>query len=676
MDLAGGAAHGSADGPPTNSLLIASVASAGAGVLHAAASGAHSDHAALARIFLVLAIAQAAAAVAGFLRPGKLAAAALVAVNAGGAAGWLLTRFTGLSDVSGLEVAQQPGVADTAAAILALVAALAALLTWFELAPTNPRRGLASASVVVAALVVPGMLDVTTHGHDEPAAGAHVDHGDAAAVHAHDEPAAIAGTGEAAALADTPSEDASDAATDGGDHVAGAADGHDHASSGSEPGTNAPPTSAPAAEPEPTWPWPWNPAQPIDFSGVPGVTPDQEARAEQLVADTMRDLPAFSDVASLEQLGYKSIGDSRTGFEHYINFAMLGDDKVLDPTAPESLVYQVDDPADPTARTLVSAMYIAQATSLDDPAIADFAGPLMQWHNHTNLCWRANEAGDFVVAGVTDDNGGTCPEGTVHTGGQFPMVHVWIAPHECGPFAALEGHGAGQAGQLSEGERVDLCGNHHGHADTPAGDQSPEPDPVPYDPAKPIDLGGIAGVSPEQQAFAENLVADTVRNLPQWADPAVAEAAGFHSILDGSTGHEHYIQWDWINDDVWLDPDFPESLVYEPQLDGTKTLVSAMYMLPNDMELADVPDWGGSLMQWHEHGDLCFTDDPVAPRVAGTKPIGEPCQPPLVDGGVAPMIHVWITPHVCGPFAALEGIGAGQVQPGEEHLCDEAHGAH
>ncbi len=30
------------------------------------------------------------------------------------------------------------------------------------------------------------------------------------------------------------------------------------------------------------------------------------------------------------------------------------------------------------------------------------------------------------------------------------------------------------------------------------------------------------------------------------------------------------------------------------------------------------------------------------------------------------MIHVWITPHPCGPFAALEGVGAGQIAAGEE----------
>ena len=40
------------------------------------------------------------------------------------------------------------------------------------------------------------------------------------------------------------------------------------------------------------------------------------------------------------------------------------------------------------------------------------------------------------------------------------------------------------------------------------------------------------------------------------------------------------------------------------------------------------------------------------------------------------MIHVWIVPHQCGPFAALEGVGAGQILDGEERWCDTAHGAH
>ena len=38
------------------------------------------------------------------------------------------------------------------------------------------------------------------------------------------------------------------------------------------------------------------------------------------------------------------------------------------------------------------------------------------------------------------------------------------------------------------------------------------------------------------------------------------------------------------------------------------------------------------------------------------------------------MIHVWITPQECGPFAALEGEGGGVIPAGQERLCDHAHG--
>jgi len=199
--------------------------------------------------------------------------------------------------------------------------------------------------------------------------------------------------------------------------------------------------------------------------------------------------------------------------------------------------------------------------------------------------------------------------------------------------------------------------------------------PKPYDPTQPIDLGGVPGVTPEQQARAENLIAVTLLRLPKFADPAVAEAAGYRSIGDGLTGHEHYINWSLINDDVVLDPDQPESLVYEVRPGQPKKLVSAMFMLPEGQTLDTVPDIGGPLTQWHIHDDLCFTDDPLAPRVAGVTAVGGSCRPPLRKLAPVPMIHVWITPHACGPFAALEGVGAGQVKPGEVQLCDHAHGA-
>jgi hypothetical protein len=98
-----------------------------------------------------------------------------------------------------------------------------------------------------------------------------------------------------------------------------------------------------------------------------------------------------------------------------------------------------------------------------------------------------------------------------------------------------------------------------------------------------------------------------------------------------------------------------------------------MYMLSEDRTLDTVPDVGGRLTQWHIHDDLCFTDDPTAPVVAGiTTPDGR-CPPPLTKRAQVPMLHVWIVPHRCGPFAALEGIAAGQVKDGEQARCDHEH---
>jgi hypothetical protein len=395
------------------------------------------------------------------------------------------------------------------------------------------------------------------------------------------------------------------------------------------------------------------------------VTEEQQARAQQLIDDTLRDLPKWSTTAAAEADGYKSIGDAGTGSEHFIKQSLIQDDVMLDPTQPESLVYTVKG----AERVLAGAMFIASKRPTDDPTLTSWAGPLMTWHNHGNLCWDQVN-GKATVVGLTDASG-KCARG-INTGGDSPMVHVWITPNQCGPFAALEGVGAGQAA-VPEEQRVDMCQQHGDHAAT--GGAATASVSRPYDPTQPIDLSGFDGVTLEQQAAAENLVAVTLVRLPKWSDYKVAEAAGFHSIGDALTGHEHFINWDWINDDVTLDPDHPESLVYQPQPDGSKKLVSAMYMLPDTVDLADVPNLGGALMQWHIHDNLCFTDDPVAPKVAGLVNGQGECRAPLTKFRPAPMIHVWITAHKCGPFAALEGVGAGQIQPGEERLCDHVHGS-
>ncbi len=216
------------------------------------------------------------------------------------------------------------------------------------------------------------------------------------------------------------------------------------------------------------------------------------------------------------------------------------------------------------------------------------------------------------------------------------------------------------------------AGAAHAGGDHADGEEDGEPhaEAVPYDPALPIDLSGTPGVTPAQQAEAENLVAVTLLRLPQWADAEVALAAGFSSIGDGFTGHEHLINDAWLDDDVTLDPDKPESLVYDTT-GGGRRLVAAMYMLERGTPLEQVPDFGGGLVQWHTHENLCYSPEGY---VQGVTDAQGNCKPGQVKPVPTPMVHVWIEPHRCGPFAALEGVAGGRIPDGEQRLCDHAHG--
>jgi hypothetical protein len=193
----------------------------------------------------------------------------------------------------------------------------------------------------------------------------------------------------------------------------------------------------------------------------------------------------------------------------------------------------------------------------------------------------------------------------------------------------------------------------------------------PYDPALPIDLSGTPGVTPQQQAAAEQLVVLTIARLPQWADQKVAFAHGFTSIGDGFTGIEHLINKAYMTDNTVLNPDRPESLVYDTK-NGKHTLVAAMYMVAPGTPLSAVPDVGGALVQWHIHDNLCYSPEG---QVRGVTDATGACPAGLVKPVPTPMVHVWITPHRCGPFAALEGIAGGSIAAGQTRLCDHVHGA-
>ena len=255
-------------------------------------------------------------------------------------------------------------------------------------------------------------------------------------------------------------------------------------------------------------------------------------------------------------------------------------------------------------------------------------------------------------------------------------VSVWTSRRSTTParppmlIASLGLTGLSVFGMIAAGTHVH---NHdHGSGNTVVVQQTQGPTViVPFDPDKPIDFSGAPDTTPQQQAFAENLVATTLSLLPQWSDPDYALAHGFRSIGDGFTGIEHFINDEFRNDDSYFDPTRPESLVWDTS-GGGRRLVAAMYMLDAGMPLEDVPNYGGSLMQFHIHNNLCYT--PAGQVVGITNGDGE-CPPGLILPPAAPMVHVWLENQTCGPFAALEGIGGGQVPEGETPNCDHQHGA-
>jgi hypothetical protein len=223
-------------------------------------------------------------------------------------------------------------------------------------------------------------------------------------------------------------------ATSGHDHVGTTAAGHVHGSTSSST-----PAHLHAA--------PYDPALPIDLSGTPGVAPQQQAAAENLVAITVLRLPQWSNPKVAEAAGFKSIGDGFTGTEHFINQGFLTDKHTLDPDRPESLVYSTTG----GHRTLEAAMYmLAPGTPLAN--VPSLGGALVQWHIHDNLCFSKSG----FVQGIT--NGlGQCPPGQVKPI-STPMVHVWITKNPCGPFAALEGIAGGT---IARGQSR-LCDHLHG----------------------------------------------------------------------------------------------------------------------------------------------------------------------------------------------------------------------
>lgn len=432
----------------------AAYASIGAGLIHSVAVGLHADHATLSRVFMALTFAQVCWGIVAISRLQWSLVLGGFAINGAAIVGWVLTRTSGISFISGLEIAEKPQLADMLGALLAATAIGASLWAWQQRdVPVRESLHL-NAVYLTSAVTVIALWSVTGHAHAHIQNVALTDSGlsvNADGVIVSPTTVALVEFSFSTSTVPISSSTADSIANKNKTVVSVPAivtntttttTNHPHAL-----------TTSQALAAASGWPRAWD-GSTIDFSGINGVTTEQAGRATALINSAKQDLPKYATTEAATADGYVSIGDALTGFEHFIKYSLLTDGRVLDTKAPESLVYLVKG----ASKTLVSAMFIANpGTPLTDTTLVNYAGGLMQWHVHSNLCWVTINGVPKVV-GVTNA-AGNCLFGTLQTGGA-PMVHVWITPHVCGPFAALEGNGAGVA-EASDAERVDFCNKDH-----------------------------------------------------------------------------------------------------------------------------------------------------------------------------------------------------------------------
>ena len=237
--------------------------------------------------------------------------------------------------------------------------------------------------------------------------------------------------------------------------------------------------------------------KPIDVSGVPGVTPEQEARATTLIEDSLKDLPKYADTGAAVADGYASIGDAGTGTEHYIKSSLIEDDDVPRPDAAGVLVYKVDGDQPHARRSDVHRQRPPDSTI---PSLTDFAGPLMQWHEHGNLCWSIGADGK-----PRGRRASPMPTATAPAASRPAATTRWSTSGSRRTVRRLRRARRRRRGQAAvpEDQRIDMCSQQHDHA-RPAAAVAPEAATTRR--SRSISAAST-GVTPEQQAAAENLVA-------------------------------------------------------------------------------------------------------------------------------------------------------------------------
>jgi hypothetical protein len=204
-------------------------------------------------------------------------------------------------------------------------------------------------------------------------------------------------------------------------------------------------------------------------------------------------------------------------------------------------------------------------------------------------------------------------------------------------------------------------------------------------PASAQDAG--AGLIPEgdwtdeQVAELLALIDETEETLPALF-PVTASFEELQTVLEplgyfnfGVTapgGYDHWINGGWLVDDHVVDPEFPESLVYQIGDDGLWHLVSAMFMLSPGVEVEDIPEDIAWLPGWHGHPELCVT--PAGTFAGVTDPDNPSCPPGSNQATTPVMMHVWIVDNACNHRFGGIGVQGLHCDVGHDDDMGDDHG--
>jgi hypothetical protein len=151
-------------------------------------------------------------------------------------------------------------------------------------------------------------------------------------------------------------------------------------------------------------------------------TPEQEAAAAQLYAETKAAIAPYEDWHLAWKAGYRPGGPGNLPSTHWMNDAYVKAGYVMDPQRPQGLVYANTR----SGPVLIGAMFQMQHIGQFGP---DPGGPLTAWHQHENICVTPLGLEFSLMTPFA-----TCPVGSIDIS-VAPMLHVWIVNNPSGPFA-------------------------------------------------------------------------------------------------------------------------------------------------------------------------------------------------------------------------------------------------